>query len=540
MVSHCITQSSIPHTARLFADFLYHFDRVRSFYSFDPFDGQSFFASAKSVSYPEERRAAVAAAMERQARRFGGGERSARNLARFRAGAAAVVTGQQVGLFAGPIFSFYKALTAVRLAGWLSSLGLDCVPVFWLATEDHDLREVNHAFLLNGEGGLTGIEDPGESHAPDAPVGEIRLSPAMAAAVEEAIRSLPATQWTPQFAQALRDSYRPGVTLGEAFARFMAAALEVHGLMFLDPTDVELRRISRPVMHQAIAASDDLQAALIERNAQLTRAAYHTQVHVTEQSALFFVSLDGGRTPVRRRNGQFIVGESQPGASQLLQWLEEKPQDFSPNALLRPVVEDFLLPTVCYVGGPAEVAYMAQAEVLFQRLLGRMPVVFPRASFTLLDRPAADLMDRYGISVLDVLSGPQVLREKMAPACLPADLAAAFTRHANSLQELLGDLRGRLESFDQTLADAAAASGRKMAYQLAKIKRKAGRAAGGRSGRLEADAALLENLIHPRKELQERVYSAVSFAARFGPALFDTIYQSISPSSGDHQVLVIE
>ncbi len=533
----CIKQSELPHATRLFTDFLYQFDRLQSFYSFHPFEEQSFFQSAKSLNFSSELRSAVAAVLEEQMEGFGPSEESRRNLARFRSGAAALVTGQQVGLFTGPAFSFYKALTTVRLADWLTGRGLDCVPVFWLATEDHDLEEVNHAFLLDHDYQLHRVADNGTPHAPNAPVGEVALSAEIARQTEQVIRLLPETAWKAELAGALQETYRPGESFSRAFGRLLARLLGRFGVLLLDPMHPRLHQVAAGLFRRAVENADELNAALLGRDKELVKAGYHTQVHVTEQSTLLFQRVEGQRTPVRRHNGEFLVGEETRTVAQLLARLEQHAEEFSPNVLLRPVLQDYLLPTVAYVGGPSELAYFAQVSVLYQRLLGRMPVVYPRASFTVLNAHATELLARYQAAVPDVLAGPQSLREKMAEQFLPPELSAAFERNERRLQELLADLHQRMDAFDHTLADALATSGSKMSYQLSKIKRKAALAAGRRSAQMESDAALLENLIHPNKSLQERVYTGISFLGWFGPALLDRVYQKIAFRAVDHQVL---
>lgn len=530
-------QISIPHATRLFTDLLYHFDRVRPFYSFDPFDGQSFFRSAEAIRYPEETRRAVTAVLDEQAAGFGAGERSRRNIERLRRGAFALVTGQQVGIYTGPVFAFYKALTAIRLADSLTERGLDCVPVFWLATEDHDLHEVNHAFAFDGGYKLHRIADETPPPAPNAPVGEVTFGPEIAHRTEEMIALLPDTPWKGELAEALRDTYRPGETYGSSFGRLMARLLERFGVVLLDPLDARLRGMAAELFTRAVDSAAELGAALLDRNKELLRAGYHAQVHVTDNSSLLFQYVDGGRTALRRRNGDFLRGEQRVSRDELLGEVQRRPDDFSANVLLRPLVQDTLLPTVGYVGGPAELAYFAQASALYQRLLGRMPVVYPRASFTLQDNRTRDLLARYGLSTADVFAGPQVLREKMYQHFLPEDLAAAFAQYERKLDELLNDLRERMDGFDHTLADATATSARKMRYQLTKIKRKAGRAAGSRSAHMEQEAELLENFLHPRKNLQERVHSGSSMLGWFGPRLLDLLYERISLQCGDHQVL---
>lgn len=539
MECHCIKQTGIPHTTRLFTDFLYHFDQLRSFYSFDPFDDQSFSRAAQALNYPEEMRVTVAAVLEEENARFGATEETRSNIERLRRGAVAVVTGQQVGLFTGPMFAFYKALTAIRLADSLTARGLDSVPVFWLATEDHDLDEINHTFLLDAEYQPHRIADEVAPPVPHAPVGEVALGHDVDRQTEQVIGLLPLNAWTPDLARALQDTCRPGETFGSAFGRLMARLLGRFGVVLLDPRHPRLRRRAAGLFRRALESAEELGTLLLERNKQLTKAGYHAQVHVTDQSTLLFQRSEGQRTALRRQDGEFLLGDVRLSLAELLAHLEQRPDDFSSNVLLRPVVQDTLLPTVAYVGGPAELAYFAQASALYHRLLGRMPVVYPRASFTLIDGAASELLARCQVTVPDVLAGPQVLREKMAQHFLPEDLAAAFAHDERRLQELLADLRERMEAFDHTLADAVDTAGRKMTYQLAKIKSKAGRAAGSRSERMEREATLLENLIYPRKMLQERVYSGVSFLAWFGPSLLDRLYEQISLHCGDHQVLVL-
>ena len=539
MQCQCMKQTNIPQATRLFTDFLYQFDRVRSFYSFAPFDEASFFQAAKSVTYPEETRAAVTAVLEEQSERFGATEQTRRNLERFRQGSAAVVTGQQVGLFTGPVFAFYKALTAIRLAEHLTAAGLDCVPVFWLATEDHDLEEVNHTFLLNPDYQLHRIAEEETPRAPNTPVGEVTISDGFARQIKQAIDLLPKSDWKAELARALAETYRPGETFGSAFGRLMARLLGRFGVLLLDPMHPRLHRLATGLFRRALESADELRQALLDRNRELAQAGYHAQVHVTNHSTLLFQRTGGQRTALRRRDGEFLVGDEHRSAAELLEHLERSPDDFSPNVLLRPVLQDYLLPTVAYVGGPAEVAYLAQASALYHHLLGRMPVIHPRASFTLLDRHAAELLGRYQVTLADVLGDSQILREKMAGQLLPPELAAALTQDERQLQEMLTSLRQQMEAFDHTLADAVATSARKMNYQLANIKRKAARAAGLRSQQMERDAVILENLLYPRKNLQERVYSGISFLGRFGPDLLDRLYQRISPHSADHQVLVL-
>ena len=319
----------------------------------------------------------------------------------------------------------------------------------------------------------------------------------------------------------------------------MARLFGRFGVVMLDPMHPRLRPLARPVFRKALESAGEVHRALAARNRELTRHGYHTQVHVTESSSLLFVRVDGQRTPLRRRDGEFLLRGERVPVSDLLAELEREPAHFSPNVLLRPIVQDTLLPTVGYVGGPAELAYFAQAGPIYQQVLGRMPVVVPRSSFTLVDRHAAKLLERYRLALPDVFADRQHLRERMALRYLPPDLTATFDRNEARLQEMLQELRETLGALDATLADAASRSGRKMAYQVGRLKEKAARITWQRTQQVERDVTVLKNLLHPRKVLQERVFSGITFLARYGPPLLDQLYQKVKTQVVDHQVVFL-
>lgn len=539
MKGHCIRQTDVPHSTRLFTDFLYDFERARDFYKLSPFDDESFRRAAAALSYTAETRAAVAAVLEEQAAAHGAGAATRRNVDRLRRGAAAVVTGHQVGLLTGPVLGFYKALTAVRLAATLTERGLDCIPVFWLATEDHDLEEINHAFVLDGDDQLHRLTAAGASHVEHASVGEIKLGSGIVHTLDQVAASLPKTEWTGELVATLRETYRPDETFGSAFGKLIAKLMDRFGLVLIDPLHPTLRALAVGQFRRTIEMSDELVTALLQRNQELLKAGYHAQVHVTENATLFFQRIQGQRVALKRKNGEFLRGDDTVSKRELLDQLDRCPDDFSSNVLLRPVIQDTLLPTVAYVSGPAELAYFGQAAVLYDRLLGRMPVVYPRANFTLVDSRARELMSSYGVTLQDIFAGPEALREQMAQKFLPANLAETFANNERQLDALTRELHQRMLGFDRTLADAVDTSARKMSYQLGKIKRKAALAAGRRSGVMESDAAVLENLLYPDKTLQERVHSGISLLARYGPDLLDRLYEHTPLHCPDHQVLEV-
>jgi len=260
----------------------------------------------------------------------------------------------------------------------------------------------------------------------------------------------------------LRESYGPLETYGSAFGKLMARVFGPHGLILLDPREERFHRVAGDIYRRALIEHESLTKELLARNGELEKAGYHSQVKVSPQSTLLFLLQEGKRAPLRVRNGRFIGGEESFGEKDLLELVAAAPERFSPNALLRSVVQDTLLPTVCSVVGPAEVAYYAQSSVLYEHLQVNMPVILPRASFTLVERPARRLLERYGLRVEDVWRGGQRVHREMEARALPASLAHTFDRGVVELGRLLGRLEKSVAKLDKTLIGAAQTAQRKM------------------------------------------------------------------------------
>jgi len=536
MECHCIRSAELPHATKLFADFLENFSSVARFYAHPP-TPEGIERSAAAVSLDPTVRREVVEVLREQNARFGGDGATERNLDRLRAGAVAVVTGQQVGLFSGPAYSFYKAMTAIALARWLTKRGTDAVPVFWLATEDHDLAEVNQSFWLDRRGLLERVELP-RSGDLGRRVGEVNLAEGAASALDAVLGMLEGGH-RELVARALREFYRADETFGSAFGKLMARLLAGRGAILLDPLDSRLHRLAVPVFRRALEEHAALAKELVARSKGLDRAGYHAQVKVTELSTLLFFNVDGHRWPLRPRNTGFSAGRSLFTEQELLRALESAPEAFTPNVLLRPVVQDTLLPTAAYVGGPAELAYFAQAEVVYRFLGRRMPAVVPRAGFTVVEPRVAALLRRYGLDIRDVLRGRQHLRAKMERQFLPRGLGKQFTAGEKSLRETLRKLRRPIEKLDRTLLGALDTAERKMLYQFLKLRGKAGRAENFRTGMLDQHERVLLDSLYPQRALQERSVCLVSFLAAYGLDLLDKIQSRAVEGASVHQILYL-
>lgn len=501
----CLRHTELPHTSRLFVDFLYQYHRVERFFTTPP-----------SAAYPEARRSEMVAALRAQ-----NGDHPSLDILS-RPGSVAVVTGQQVGLFSGPAYTLYKALTAAKLAEQLSSAGTPAVPMFWLATEDHDFAEVNHSWGFNQSREPVRFEVNGHAGG-NRPVGNIEIA---SWPVEELRQSLSGLPFAEDVSQLIAETYRPGASLGAAFQSLLERLLKPYGFLFIDPLHPATRKLAAPMLRDAVRIGHELNQLLLNRSNELEAAGYHSQVHVARGTSLFFLLEEGRRLPVR-------------DVKYTSEQLAERAEQISPNALLRPVVQDYMLPTAAYIGGPAEIAYFAQSQVLYQRLLGHMPRVVSRSGFTLFDSRATKLMERYGLRPKDFFGGEESLREHVAARLIPSELEQRFLTVGESVGGSIEALEQQILGFDPTLAAAVKKSRAKMLHQLTKIRGKVARETMRRNRRAVDDARFLYNMVYPHKHLQERFYSILPFLALHGFDLVDRLYEAVRLDCPDHILLTV-
>lgn len=518
----CKRHTELPHTSRLFSDLLYHYDRVKHLYPYDPMNTASYLEAARSIDFPDDRRADLVAALRAQ----NGDSAALATLAQ--PGAVAILTGQQVGLFSGPAYTIYKALTAVRLARQLSNQGVPAVPVFWLATEDHDLAEVSTCWTFDSNTQPVQLTVP-DGAGSDRPVGGIPLSNLP---LETLRTSLSTFTYGDEIFERVRDAYKPGATFGEAFTHLLRGLLSEYGLLYFDPMHPASRRLAAPVLRKAVEAAPELTREILARKKELNDAGYHAQVHFEEHTSLYFLIEDGHRRALRRRDDAYQSSTGKYTAAELA----DRAESLSPNAILRPVVQDYMFPTAAYIGGPAELAYLAQSQVVYRTLLHRMPVAAPRTGFTLIEPRARKLLDRYQLTLESFYGGFDPLRESIAARLTPPDVASAIADARAKTAATLEQLRATVAGFDQTLAASLDNSGAKIRYQLDKIHRKIGRESLRRDQRAQEEAAYLNGLLYPHKHLQERFYTILPFLARHGTDLIGELYNNVHPDCPDHHI----
>src|SRR5574340_68808 len=521
MECSCVRQTDLAHTTRLFADYVYHPDRVARFYDHPHRDSETYAEAARTIELPAARRAALIEAL----RPANAGSAALDTLASPET--VAVVTGQQVGLFSGPAYTIYKALTAVRLARELSARGIPAVPVFWLATEDHDFSEVNHVWVFDPDHHPRKLEMPRTSSG--QPVGSVELTDPPLDDLRAALAGFP---FADEVMEMAASAYTPGSTMGTAFGALLRKVLGGFDMVQVDPMSPAVRELAAPVLRRAVEQAPELTATLLERNGELAAAGYHAQVYIEDSTSLVFLLENGRRLPLKRHGGAYM----QEGRRFTAAELASRAARLSPNALLRPVAQDSMLPTVAYVGGPAELAYLAQSQVLYRRLLGRMPIAVPRTGLTLFDVRACKLMRRYELHLPDFFHGFGALRDRMAARLAPPELHAVVEESRTAVENAADRLASELERFDPSLRKALEKSRAKIRYQIARMERRVGREAMLRDERAGREADYLYGLIYPERHLQERLYGILPFLAAHGPGLVERLYDNVRLDCPDHQL----
>jgi bacillithiol biosynthesis cysteine-adding enzyme BshC len=543
MTSHAIRFSDIPKTSRLFTDYLYDFDRVREFYGSERRNGASLAARAPRVVAQQFARDAVADVLMEQNTAAGAGAATLENIARLRqSDSVVIITGQQAGLFTGPLYTIFKALTAIKLAAGLREQGVNAVPMFWIAAEDHDFEEVNHTRLVNREGNLVTITYTACPPKEGKPVGHVILCEEINEDISELLAALPESEFIPRLAADLRQSYQPGLSFADAFGRMMMRLFRDYGVVLINPLDDRLKQVAGEIYSQALSRTPQFADNLVERSAALETAGYHAQVYASRESVPLFMLDEGRRTAmVRRDDGLYhLKGANKSFRPQeLLETVNRCPACFSPNVTLRPVVQDFLLPTLAYIGGPAEIAYFAQLIPNY-KLLGRVePVVLPRASLTLIEKRHAKTLSKHGLEFTDLFPGQHEVMIKVVERSLDRETAAVFDETEKLFEQQMEKLRHSLVRVDPPLADAVKGGRDNI---LSNIHRLRLRFVSNQTQRDEATRHQIERacaVLYPNKGLQEREINFSYFLARYGYELIDRLYQEIELDSPDHRLVYL-
>jgi bacillithiol biosynthesis cysteine-adding enzyme BshC len=523
----------------LFRDYLRGGAGVAPFYEGARFDLGTIAAAAdRAAAHPRERRPVAEALAEQQRRRGAeAAERQALRLADPRA--AAVVTGQQAVLFGGPLYVLYKAVAAMKVAALLEAKrGAPVVPVFWVASDDHDFAEIRQATLLGPEGRLRTLRYAPEVEPVGQPAARIVLDATIDALLDELAECLPASLHRDHCVLRVRAAYRPGESVAGAFARLLSDLLP--GLVVMDPSDRALKALMRPVLEREVREASPTSRLAAAVGPALLAAGYHQQVPVRDGFLNLFGYVDGERRALGLRDGRVEVrGTSRLlPVEEVLSRIAREPELFSPGVLLRPLAQDLLLPTAAYVGGPAEIAYHAQIGPSYAHFGLARPVLMPRPSLALVEPAQARALDAEGLSLQDLEGDPEALLTRWARAAYP-EVETAFADARESVARELLAIEERLGALDPTLRAAADSARGRALHQIDTLHEKATRALKKRDQSRAERLRRTRDALFPGGALQERGLGLVGPLARHGQPLVEQVHERMDPWAQGHQVVFL-
>jgi bacillithiol biosynthesis cysteine-adding enzyme BshC len=540
IVRDAIDLGRLPWVKSLLAAYVGDFDSVAAFFSGNPASREDWtrtIARVDRADYSRSRVAEIVAADLESRGAPAAAHASAARLAE--AGSLAVVTGQQAGLFGGPWYTLLKAITAIQIAREVAAVhGRPAVPVFWVAGEDHDWHEVRETAVLADDLTVARIAAPDVPGAGLMAVSALAFDERIADVLAALERALPPTEFTAGVLAALRRHYRPGSNPGAAMAGWLDDLLGRHGLVVFDGTHAAAKPLVADLFRRELEQPERT-AGLVRARGDALRASGHDPqiVPIEHATGLFYLD-DAGRHPIRCRDGMLYVGPHARAAGDLRDEALARPERFSPNVMLRSIVQDRLFPTVCYVAGPGELAYQAQLGDVYDAFGVVRPLVAPRASVTMLDSAAARFLDRHQVSLGDLADPGDGVLNRLIERDLPPDVGRAVEDAGRLVDERMGVLKSAATRVDATLAGAVDSTITKMRDALATLQHKLVQAAKRRDETLRRQFERARSLAFPGGLPQERVLGVATFINRYGPGLCDRLLDELPADGRRHYVIV--
>lgn len=530
--------------SQLFFDYVYEFKETQQFFAHNFRDNASYQATIDAVSKRQLNRETLARVLKEQNAAFGSSSKAMENIMLLEKSTTfAVVTGQQVGLFGGPMYTIYKTITTIKLAERLKSKfpKYDFVPVFWIEGEDHDFAEMNHIALLDVEGNLVDVSYLHGDEMPErnlGAVGELQFNSSLAATFSALDAALQKTEFTPTILDAVRQYYCEGTTFSKAFAGWLNHLFSDYGLVLMSPAHNQLKRLASPLFLKEVNEFPQTTRLVIAQSAELEEQ-YHAQVK--PKSLNLFMFHKGGRYLIQPREAENDF--SLKGTRHFIQPDElkriatESPELLSPNVILRPLVQDFLVPTVAYVAGPSEVAYHAQLKPVYAYFELPQPVVYPRASASFVEERLLRAMEKYGLDLLEFIESPASVATKVSEQISSIKLEDLFANATSHIRSALNEMKFGLKEIDPTLIGALENVQSKVDGNLNVLKEKSVAAQKRRNETALRQVDRAATGLLPKGNLQEREVNLLQYMNKYGPDIVKWIAGELDITAFKHQLL---
>jgi bacillithiol synthase len=524
----------------LAGDYAFNFDNVAAFYAGNPTSRQAWAdAVARARAMPRAHEPVARLLAAQQERRSA--PSAARDAARMLANPAtvAVVTGQQAGAFGGPLFTLLKAITAMQLARNVSrEQRIDAVPIFWVDAEDHDWDEIASCTVLDPSFQPRTVTLPRPEGAGERPIASLVLDDRVEQTLEELAAALGHTAFTDGLMAGLRAAYRPGVGMADAFARWLETVLGPYGLVVFDSSDPAAKPLVAGLFARELRETGRTASLAAAAGESMAARGHQPQV-VPQHDNVSLFHIEGARRPIKRQGDEFVAGDRRFTPDVLLAEAAASPDRFSPNVLLRPIVQDTLFPTTCYVAGPSELAYLGQLRGVYEHFGVPMPLMYPRATATLVDSATARFLARHDVPLQDLQRQDESALNRLLESQIPKSVEQAITQAEEAVREKMEAVIEAVPAVDPTLAGAARTTLGKMEHDLRGLQGKMIQAAKRRDETLRRQFVRAQAQIFPLGHPQERTLGVVYFLNRYGPAAIDRLFSELPLELGQHWVITI-
>ncbi len=544
-ISYNELQSDETGFSRLFVDYVNNYSRVKDFFAGDFRDERHWRSSLETVSHRSIDRSSLVQVLLNQNRDYHCGVKTLANIdLLLNENTVAIITGQQVGLFSGPLYALYKTLTALKLAERLSHQYPDYnfVPVFWLEGEDHDIEEVSSFTLFNSANELLRLQYQYEDKTGGkniGAVGELIFDDSIVTLFDNLRQSLLPTEFSPKVIELFETAYQKGMTFSRAFIHLFSVLLEDSGLIFFDPHNLITKKILTPIFeHELKNVSRTCQ--LVVAQSELVEQQYHAQVK--PRSVNLFMFHHGGRYALEPHPEGFSLKGTRKTFSvdEVLAFLHTDQNLFSPNVVLRPICQDYLFPTLAYVAGPSEVAYFAQFKLLYEHFGIPEPIIYPRASATIVEERIRKVIDKFSLRVEDFFGDIDLLKGRVTSTISDFKVEELFSNTFGTVSESLTSLKGGLESIDSTLVPAMENTLTRMQAALNTLKEKTIAAQKRQHNISLRQLDRVSINLFPHSNLQEREMNLIYYLNKYGLEFLRWLRGELVIDKFMHQIINIE
>jgi len=541
-----INFKEIPGNTKLFLDYLYDFEKLKGFYKYNFRDKEQFIAKFKQLSEsPKEFRNELSTIINNQYKSFDPSSKTLKNISLLKnKETVAVVTGQQLGILGGPLYTFYKIITAIKLCSHLSERydNYHFVPVFWLEGDDHDFEEVRSINVLNDNNELIKIsynDEATEEEQNRGSIGHLKLKESIGQFLKDYENQLRNTEFKNPIMENLKSFYTEEKTFKEPFKELLFWLFDQYGLVIFDPQDVKVKELLKPVFKKEINDFRNHTEKLVNISASLEEL-YHAQVKIRPIN--LFYNYDEGRYVIEPIENEFrLKGKRKKFTlEELINLIEADPEKFSPNVLLRPICQDFLFPTGFYICGPSEVAYFAQILPLYEFYDIDPAIIYPRSSVTILEKTLKSILEKYRLSITDIFTEPNKLKNQIINNVSDKNLEEIFKETKNQIDLAFDNLKEKLFELDKTMGDVTSKYRLKVLGYIDELK---GKAAEAQKKRYEITLRQIDKAsanLFPEMNLQERELSFFHYANKYGVDVLKKIFEELAINKFEHQVIELD